>query len=248
MTTLDERSRNERLHGQYLAKSGDPEQVWNWATPAGKIRAKRRGRLIAEAADLKPTMSVLEVGCGTGLFTEILANYGSSILAIDISPDLLEIAQKRNLPRKQIEFREMRLEDGIIEDQFDAIVGSSVLHHLDTELALPHIFEMLRPGGVMVFAEPNLLNPQIWAERNIPSIRERNGVSPDETAFVRWQLARDLKRFGFCDIRIHNIDWLHPATPRWLISPVFYLGLVLEHIPLIREFSGSVLIAANRPG
>lgn len=54
-------------HGEKIA--GQAEAIWNWASPAGKLRAKRRARLIAEAAELSTGMRVLELGCGTGLFT-----------------------------------------------------------------------------------------------------------------------------------------------------------------------------------
>lgn len=247
MASLDERSQHELLHGKFLAESGNPELIWNWDTPAGKMRAQRRGKLLTEAAGLKSGVYALEVGCGTGLFTEMMAQSGARILAVDISPELLELARQRNLPADRIEFREMRFEDGAADGPYDAIIGSSVLHHLEMKTALKRMFELLKPGGRIAFAEPNMLNPQVWAERNIEAVRRRNGASPDETAIVRWNLARDLREIGFVDIHIRNTDWLHPSTPPALISLVWRMGLILEAIPLIREFSGSVLIQARRP-
>ena len=38
-------------------------------------------------------MTVLELGCGTGYFTQELARSGADIVAIDVSPELLEIAE-----------------------------------------------------------------------------------------------------------------------------------------------------------
>ena len=38
-------------------------------------------------------MSVLELGCGTGYFTRELARSGADIVAVDVSPELLEIAR-----------------------------------------------------------------------------------------------------------------------------------------------------------
>lgn len=246
--TSTNRSRNEIQHGQYLAGSGDPEMLWNWGILAGRIRAERRAHLLICAANLKPGMRVMEVGCGTGLFTELMAASGAHLLAVDISPDLLQLARRRNLPPEQVEFREMRFEDGEADGPFDAIVGSSVLHHLDMVIALHRMYELLKPNGVIAFAEPNMLNPQIWAERHIPYVRKRNHASPDETAIVRWRLAKQLSDIGFVDIKITNTDWLHPRTPSALIKVVSKIGAVLEHMPLIKEFTGSVLIYARRPG
>jgi len=92
-----------------------------------------------------------------------------------------------------------------------------------------------------------MLNPQVWVERNIPAVRERNGASPDETAIVRWKLSRDLSEIGFTDIQIRNTDWLHPATPAPLIPIIQNIGLLLEALPGIKEFTGSVLIKARKP-
>jgi 2-polyprenyl-3-methyl-5-hydroxy-6-metoxy-1,4-benzoquinol methylase len=247
MVSLNEREQHERNHGKYLIESGNPELLWNWDTPAGRWRANRRGRLLRETAKLQAGQRVMEVGCGTGLFTEMIAASQASILAVDVSPELIELAKQRNLPPEQVEFRVMRFEDGAADGPFDAIVGSSVLHHLDMVMAIRRIYELLKPGGVMVFAEPNMLNPQVWAERNIPTIRKRNHVSEDETAIVRWTLAKQLSETGFTNISIRNTDWLHPATPRALMPLVKGLSYVLEALPLIREFSGSVLIYAERP-
>src|SRR5258707_1299687 len=218
--TLNERNQHEILHGVRLAATGNPEAVWNWDSPAGKVRAKRRAQLLSEAAELKPGMHVMEVGCGTGLFTELLASTGATILAVDISSELLALAEKRNLPRDTVEFRTIRFEDVDIDEPFDAIVGSSVLHHLDVYPALQRIYELLKPRGVIAFAEPNMLNPLVWTERYIPAIRVRNGVSPDETAIIRYRLARDLAQIGFTEISVRNVDWLHPATPSPLINVV----------------------------
>lgn len=247
MITADKRSKNEIKHGLKLASTGDPEKLWNWSSPAGQVRAQRRARLITTAANLQPGMQVLEIGCGTGLFTELMAVSGAHILAVDISPDLLQIARQRGLPSDQVKFAEMRFEDGKMDGPFDAIVGSSVLHHLDIPLALRHIYALLKPEGVMVFAEPNMINPQVWAERNVGWIREKLGVSPDETAINRWELAQDLREIGFVEVAIRTTDFLHPATPRALIPVVYQLGLILEYIPLVREIAGSVLIRAQRP-
>jgi hypothetical protein len=90
-----------------------------------------------------------------------------------------------------------------------------------------------------------MMNPQVFAERKFR--RFFPNTSPDETAFIRWRLRKQLDLAGFEDIRITPFDWLHPATPRPLIGFVSAIGKVLERIPVVREFSGSLLISANKP-
>ncbi len=240
------RSHNERIHGRKLSLH-DPELIWGWGTSAGKARAGRRAGLIAEGALLGPGVRALEIGCGTGLFTEFFARSGASITAVDISPDLLEEARKKGLPGDRVQFIEKPFEECEADGPFDAVIGSSILHHLDLEASLPRIFDLLKPGGRVSFAEPNMLNPQILLQKNIPWLKERLGDSPDETAFVRFLLKRRLESCRFHDIAITPFDWLHPLTPAGFITVVSRVGTLLESLPLVRECAGSLLIRCRRP-
>ncbi|HAU29447.1 MAG TPA: hypothetical protein DCW68_04965 [Rhodospirillaceae bacterium] len=242
------RSENEIRHGQYLA-SGDAIEIWGWGTPAGRKRAERRADLIREAAGLAPNMRALEIGCGTGNFTEKFLESGASILAVDISSDLLAIANdmktRRGFSDENVKFLNQRFEECNVNEPFDAVIGSSVLHHLNCDEAFRKIRDLLKPSGKMVFAEPNMLNPQVFLERHFRTFYPY--VSKDETAFVRFPLAKQLERAGFTNIRIMPFDWLHPSTPEHLIPFVDKLGAILEKTPGLREFAGSLLIVAEKP-
>jgi hypothetical protein len=72
-------------------------------------------------------------------------------------------------------------------------------------------------------------------------------VSPDENPFLRWRLKDKLIRAGFDVPEIIPFDWLHPATPPPLIGVVDKMGQIMEKIPFLREFAGSLLICARRP-
>ncbi len=245
-SSLDIRAAHEIEHGRKLA-AGGAEDIWGWGTPAGQLRAKRRAELIIAGANLRPGMRVLEVGCGTGLFTDYFSRSGAFVVAVDISPELLEIARHRHLPADRVVFLEKRFENCDIDGPFDAVIGSSILHHLDVELSLRQIFGLLKPGGAFSFAEPNMLNPQIVVQKNVNWFKEKLGDSPDETAFVRWSLGSLLERIGYGEVKITPFDWLHPATPRPLIPAVRAMGNVFESLPCVREFAGSLHIRAARP-
>ena len=240
------RADREIAHGKKLAQ-GDPELVWGWTTPAGRARAIRRAEIIATGAGLRPGVRALEIGCGTGLFTEMFAQTGAQLVAVDISMDLLARALARGIPADKVQFLEMQFEDLDPGVPFDAVIGSSVLHHLDIDRALARIFELLKPGGVMSFAEPNMLNPQILIQKNVSWIKRHLGDSPDETAFIGRRIGALLLKTGFGEVEVTPFDWLHPATPTVLISAVGSMGRILEQIPMIREFAGSLHIRGCRP-
>lgn len=240
------RASHEIAHGEKLAAT-DPERVWGWGTAAGRVRAARRAALIARGAGLGPGRRALEVGCGTGLFTEHFAGTGAELVAVDISEPLVERARQRGLPPERVRFLCRPFEECDVDGPFDAVIGSSVLHHLDLERASARMFALLRPGGVLSFAEPNMLNPQIFIQKNVPAVKAWLGDSPDETAIVRWRFRRVLEGLGFTAVSIEPFDWLHPATPRAAIPFVRGLSRRLERVPFIREFAGSVYIRAVRP-
>jgi 2-polyprenyl-3-methyl-5-hydroxy-6-metoxy-1,4-benzoquinol methylase len=239
------RAKHEIKHSKILSQS-DPELIWNWNTPAGRLRAKRRAEMITKGSGLGPGVCALEIGCGTGMFTEMFAKSGANLIAVDISLDLLKKAQARNLPPDRVLFLEKRIEDYDTDGSFDAVIGSSVLHHLDIEAALQKTYALLKPGGVLSFAEPNMLNPQVALQLRFR--RCFDYMSPDETAFIRWKIEAMLAKAGFESIQVRLFDWLHPNTPAALIRMVKFAGRLFENTPCLRQFAGSLYIRAHRKG
>ncbi len=207
---MQERIAKEIQHGRFLAEHGAGE-IWNWESPAGKLRWARRVKMLSR--HLRPGMTVLELGCGTGYFTRELARSGADVVAIDVSPELLEIAKtNHSAPNVRYEIQNayaLSYPDAV----FDSVVGSSVLHHLEIQEALREVYRVLKSGGTIYFTEPNMLNPQIAIQKNVPWVKRKLGDSPDETAFFRWPLRRLLEQRGYRDVRIVPFDFLHPKTP-----------------------------------
>jgi ubiquinone/menaquinone biosynthesis C-methylase UbiE len=237
----DQRILNEIEHGKFLANNNAGE-IWNWNTPAGIIRWQRRVEMLTNS--LKPGMKVLEIGCGTGFFTQEIIKKHVKLTAIDISPELIEVA-KNIIIDTNLEFViENAYKMTFPDHTFDAVIGSSVIHHLDVDLALNEFYRVLKPGGFIAFTEPNMLNPQIALKRNIPVIKKAMGNSPDETAFFIWSIKKKLKKAGFSVIEIVPFDFLHPKIPKKLINILLPLTALAEKIPLFKHISGSLYIKA----
>jgi ubiquinone/menaquinone biosynthesis C-methylase UbiE len=223
----------------------DPEKIWGLSSHAGKLRAQRRAEMFIEKTGMNSTYDVLEIGCGSGIFTEKLSRTQARIIATDISEDLLALARRKNLPNC-----ELRITDAhhleFASNTFDVVYGSSILHHLDVEKALKEIFRVLKPRGQIIFSEPNMLNPIVMMIKNVGPLKKIFHESPDETAFFRWPLARQLRRIGFVNETITPYDFLHPSTPPWVIRFAESPLKQIEKIPLLKEFSGSLLIHARK--
>ena len=238
-------AREIAFHEGIAAKA---EDVWNWSSPAGRRRAEHRAELLIRATGLGPAKHALELGCGTGVFLERAASTGARIDAIDLSQHLLRRARERmaGSPRVQLvcgNAEAMPYADGT----FDAVYGSSVLHHLDLDRALREVCRVLRPGGWAAFAEPNLLNPQVAFMFNFMATKPWFGVSPDEKAFTRFRAMQALRQAGYVESSIRPFDFLHPATPAAIVAGVARASSFLERLPLVREFAGSFLLAGRKP-
>lgn len=240
---MDKRLVNEIEHGKYLTENGAGD-IWNWDSPAGKVRWRRRVEMLTK--HIKEGDTVLELGCGTGYFTREMLQTNAKIVAIDISPDLLDVA-KSTIQSENISFlEENAYQMTFAENTFDSVVGSSVLHHLEIEKAISEIYRVLKPDGIIAFTEPNMANPQIALQKNIPWLKRKLGDSPDETAFFRRQVIKMLQRNGFRNIEVIPFDFLHPSIPASMIKCVSDFGDFVEKVPVLKEIAGSLYIRATK--
>lgn len=240
---MDKRLAHEIAHGERI--SSHAEYIWGWASPSGIARAKRRSDYFVKLGEINKDKNVLELGCGTGIFTKLVYDKTHArITAIDISDALLDKALTA-IPDVKFEI-ENAMQLTYADESFDCVYGSSILHHLDFEKAVKEIFRVTKVGGRIVFAEPNMLNPQIFLQKNIPVLKKWMGDTPDERAIVRWQFKSLLHKQGFSEVKIFPYDFLHPFVPAFLITFVEKTGMILEKIPLLKEIAGSLMISAKK--
>ena len=74
---------------------------------------------------------ILEVACGTGYWTYILATIASSIVAVDASPEVLRIAESKTYPPERVRFQQAdayHLED--VQGSFDAVFAGFWWSHV----------------------------------------------------------------------------------------------------------------------
>ena len=99
------------------------------------------------------SLSILDVGTGTGFFAILLAEKGHRVEGIDLTPAMLEeartLAKQRNL---NITFREMDAQNlDYPNDSFDVVISRNLTWTLpDPESAYAEWFRVLKPGGVLL--------------------------------------------------------------------------------------------------
>jgi ubiquinone/menaquinone biosynthesis C-methylase UbiE len=132
-------------------------------------RLARQERLIGSmtreyfvGAGITPGMRVLDIGSGSGavafLAAELVGPTGE-VLGTDLAPAAIAAASRAAADRglSQVSFREGNPGEMVFDRSFDAIVGRYVLmFQADASSLLRRLARHLRPGGVIVFHEPDL--------------------------------------------------------------------------------------------
>ena len=164
-----------------------PEAYDQWfSTPIGSLVKKYEAQLILDLLKPKKGETILDAGCGTGIFTLDILSSGSRVIGLDISLPMLIGAGKR---LKKFPFRMVAadmLHLPFRAGLFDKVVSITALEFIrDAEAAVRELFRVTRRGGTVVVATLNSLSP--WASKRMAEARERHSIfekaifrSPDD--------------------------------------------------------------------
>ena len=150
---------------------------------------------------LRPDMTLLEVGCGTGSTALQHAPHVRHIEAVDVSGKMLEIARRKaaEAGALNIDFRQADIETMRAGGQaYDAVLALSILHLLeDRDRAIGMIHDMLRPGGVFVSSTICLGDSALRLIAPITAPLRMLGLFPLLKPFRQSDLEHSLTRAGF---------------------------------------------------
>jgi len=172
--------------------------------------------LFKAAGDIRDK-TVLDLGCGEGYLSRLLAIKGAAkVVGIDISSERIKLAAMlaKNEDLKNVEHVCCDAEHIPMQDKsFDIVLGTAILHHLDIEKTLKEIHRVLKPTGRAVFAEPLGHNIFINLFRMFtPKLRTK-----DEHPIVRQDIVNANRYFKVDFIPLHLISMVF--IPFNLIMP-----------------------------
>lgn len=216
--------------------------------PIASIRFRRKANSILEIINKLKNPKILDLGCGTGILSKYLLcqNPKLRIEGIDISQKAIDIAKKSLKKYKNAHFATGdALNLPFKNRHFDLVIGNSILHHIPLIESLKEIKRVINSGGKIWFCEPNILNPQIFLEKNMPILKGLLQDSEDERAFSRWYIKKILEKNGFKNVVSKPYEFLHPLLPKMLFKTIVPFAIWLEKIPLIQEFAGTIRITGE---
>ena len=185
---------------------------------------------------------VLEIGCGLGQISVLLAKSGAHVTAFDISPMSVVVARKRAKINGIEEGLDLLVAAGeqlpFAEESFDVIFGKGVLHHLEPTLGAPELYRVLKPGGKAAFSEPMGMNPVLKFARAYLPYPDKNPRGADKPLNYR-----EIREWGrrFSEFRVEEFQLLsmierglgfHRPVPILRRTDDF----LLKYIPPLRRF------------
>ncbi len=126
-------------------------------------------------------LNLLEIACGTGYWTRIISETAKSIVAADINPEMLEIAQDKKYPNSNVKFL---ISDIFKMDNlkvtFEAGFGGYIWSHIpvqDLPQFLNKFQQKIKKGGKIIFIDNNYLpeysNPTVKQDEYGNGFQER---------------------------------------------------------------------------
>jgi magnesium-protoporphyrin O-methyltransferase len=228
MSAISYLNRRSKLQDYFDRTANDAWAKLTSNAPVSGIRAtvragrdQMRSNLIARLPESLAGRRILDAGCGTGALALELAQKGASVVAIDLSPNLIELAKERIAPadRQNIDFRSGdMLDDGLGE--FDYVVGmDSMIHYCAADMLV--VLEKLAPRVskkiVFTFAPSTLpLEVMIRVGRLFP----RKDRAPFIEPISQVKLSKLINQSPWF------VDWKIPHTQ--LVSSGFYKSQLME--------------------
>ena len=136
---------NKETYWSRFADTYDEQQAY----VAGKTFI---AEINAELKQLSRLGDVLELGCGTGKFTEAIAQNATSLIATDLSAELLEKARQRLIGNARVSFQKKNcMRTSFSQARFDTVFMANLIHVIENPRGvIRESHRILKPGGKLI--------------------------------------------------------------------------------------------------
>ena len=236
---------NPQTHIQTLALREEyRDQYLLHKDPVYRDRLLWRAQAFRHIVHLLPNESILELGCGQGFFTRQLdqvSRGANPITAITFrNPERHDASRPSNTDFLSISDLPGPLKVG----HYDFVVAMDLLDKRNCGWFLQHIYELLKPGGQVIFYESNPWNLAIRIKQ---AFRKIFGNEDPRRLISRPALYELMSEVGFIRVFAVYNDFVYaPLTPS-LIWFLRNMSILLENAKGLQTFAGSILLHAQKP-
>ncbi len=148
----------------YNRRAAEYEEKYHRDEP---VRQTEQDAMAGVIRDAFAGHRVLEIACGTGFWTAVVAEVALHIVATDTSPEMLAIAESKGLPPERVEFRAADAYDlAAVEGQFNSVLANFWFSHVPKariEPFLETVHSRVGPGA-LVFMADDMYLPGVGGE------------------------------------------------------------------------------------
>jgi 2-polyprenyl-3-methyl-5-hydroxy-6-metoxy-1,4-benzoquinol methylase len=209
--------------------------------------------------------SVLDIGCGMGETSILLAGLGARVTGVDISEGSIDVAKSRARSARvagSVKFEaipfEIATDNG---EKFDAVWCDAFFHHVIPQLGevVEKIGGLMKPGALLVLSEPVRFSQfLVRIRRLIPPAPE---ATPDERPLTREELDQICKPFMVVGIkytgplsRVADVWFLNgrayeaiSTSRRALVDSLQRIDSLMMKFPLLSRFAMTAVVVCRRP-
>jgi dolichol-phosphate mannosyltransferase len=244
LPTFGEREEDASLLATLAIRERFRDEYWRRRDPIADDRLLWRAQTFRHTIHLLPGQTILELGCGELRFTRALLQ-----ITRGENPVSVVRFRKEAVIATEVEARVELLESAALLREFggrrfDRVVAIDLLDSSNASQLLQIVYNLLTPGGEMVFYESNPWNP-VYKLRGVLS--RLVGKRDPRNLISRPSLYELLSEIGF--IRVYAVynDFVFAPLTRPLIWFLRNLSILLENTPVVRTMAGSILLHAQKP-
>lgn len=227
------------------------ESPW---TTFNKNGQKQIFRIFEEKIKPQKGEITIDMGCGTGEFSEKLQEYGLEVTGIDISKKVIDYC-KEKYKEKNILFDIQDIENTTYKDNSaDIIFFGGVLHHFpERQKVFKEAYRILKKNGRMYGFDPNFYNLILWIYRE--KLRIKTQKTENEVLIKAEEIEKELCEAGFSEININgaanmtfDIKYFKKLVPFPLYYSVYIYNLCERFLhcikPLEKKYGSFVITYA----
>jgi SAM-dependent methyltransferase len=178
-------------------------------------------------AKLRRDDRILDVGCGTGRATKVLATWGHHVLATDAAPAMAERTARNLQDFDNVDVQALRFED--VTGTFGLVACAQAYHWLNRHTRVRRFHDLLRPGGTAAI----ISNVQVAPDDNLPFWVRVNDVyrriTPDMAHEGEFRKPDDLPPHPFEGSELFENLTTSEHFWEWTLPTEDYAGLLATH-------------------